>query len=179
VKKRFIVIAGAALIASAAGAQAPQGAGPLSNALLSTWQRYSRNMPAAGDLMPPDKYAFKPTPQQMSFGQIMAHEAQSNETLCGALGGGAQSPSESAAGANAPKAELIARLRKSFETCRGVVAGLKESELGDSVPFFGGRKVTKALAAVALAQDWADHYSQAAMYLRLNGILPPSAQPRK
>jgi hypothetical protein len=59
-----------------------------------------------------------------------------------------------------------------------VVAGLSESALADSAPFFGGRKATKARVAIALAQDWADHYAQAAMYLRLNGILPPSARPR-
>jgi hypothetical protein len=47
------------------------------------------------------------------------------------------------------------------------------------VLFFGGRKATRARAVIALAQDWADHYAQAAMYLRLNGILPPSARPRK
>lgn len=182
-KTRFVVIV-ATLMASAAGAQAPQaqppqGAGPMSSALLAAWARVSQNMPAAGELMPPDKFAFKPTPEQMTFGEILAHEAESNETLCGAMAGGAKAPSESAAGATAPKADLVARLRKSFETCRGVVAALQDNTLGDSVPFFGGRKATKARAAVALAQDWADHYAQAAMYLRLNGILPPSARPKK
>lgn len=180
-KKRFVVIAVVAIagVASAQTPQAPQGAGQLSNALLAAWVRFSQNMPAAADLMPPDKYTFKPTPEQMSFGEILAHEAESNETLCGALAGGAKTPTESAAGATAPKADLVARLRKSFEYCGGVVSQLKESALADSVPFFGGRKATKARAAVALAQDWADHYAQAAMYLRLSGILPPSARPRK
>lgn len=180
-KKPFVVVALVAIagVASAQAPQAPQGAGQLSSALLAAWMRASQNMPAAADLMPPDKFSFKPTPEQMSFGEIIAHEAESNETLCGAMAGGAQKPSESAAGATAPKADLVARLRKSFETCRGVVAGLKDNTLGDSVPFFGGRKATKARAAVALAQDWADHYAQAAMYLRLSGILPPSARPRK
>jgi hypothetical protein len=152
--------------------------GPLSAALVSAWQRASVNMPGAADAMPADKFSFKPTPAQMSFGEILAHEAQSNETLCAAVAGGQQTPSESAAGATAPKDQLVARLRKSFETCGGIVAKLPESALGDSVPFFGGRKATKARAAIALAQDWADHYAQAAMYLRLNGILPPSARPR-
>ena len=178
--KRLIMLG--VLVTSVAGAQAPQppkGAGPTSDALLAALVRFSRNMPGAAELMPPEKFAFKPTPEQMSFGEIIAHEAQSNETLCGAMVGGAQQPSESAAGATAPKADLVARLRKSFEACRGVVAGLEDSALGDSVPFFGGRKATKARAAIALAQDWADHYAQAAMYLRLNGLLPPSAQPRK
>jgi hypothetical protein len=167
-----------------AGAQqppAPPGpppAGPLAAALQVAWQRASRNMPAAAEDMPADKFGYKPTPEQMSFAEILAHEAQSNESLCAALAGGRQTPSESAAGASASKEELVARLRKSFEYCGGVVAQLTESALGDSVPFFGGRKATKARAAVVLAQDWADHYAQAAMYLRLNGILPPSARRR-
>lgn len=170
------------LVAGVANAQAPQGpqpSGPLSAAMLSAWQRASRAMPAAADLMPAEKFTYKPTPGQMSFGEIIAHEAESNETLCRALAGGTQTPSESAAGATAPKADLVARLRKSFDTCGSVVAQIKESALGDSVPFFGGRKATKARAAVALAQDWADHYAQAAIYLRLNDILPPTARPRQ
>ena len=109
----------------------------------------------------------------------MRHEARSNETLCGALDGSAAQPSESAAGATAPKDSLVARLRKSFETCASVIAKIGDATLGDSVSFFGGRKATRARAMIALAQDWADHYSQAAMYLRLNGILPPTARPRQ
>jgi len=166
------------LVAPAAGVAQQQGqaAGPLAAALSSALNRAARNMPAAAELMPPDKYGFKPTPEQMTFGAIIAHEAQSNEMLCGALGGTPASTTEAAA--DAPKDDLVARIRASFESCRSAVGGLSESALGDSVPFFGGRMATKARVAVALAQDWADHYAQAAMYLRLNGILPPSARPR-
>jgi hypothetical protein len=166
------------LAASSQQVQVPPASGPLSAAILAAWQRAANAMPAAGEAMPAEKFGFKPTPAQMSFGEILAHEAQSNETLCAAVAGAAATPSESAAGATAPKEQLIARLRKSFETCGGVVAKLTESQLGDSVPFFGGRKATKARAAIALVQDWSDHYAQAAMYLRANGILPPTARPR-
>jgi hypothetical protein len=150
----------------------------MSNALLAAYQRARNNMPAAGELMPADKFSFKPSPAQMSFGEILAHEAESNETLCGALAGGTKTPTESMAGATAPKDQLVARLRKSFDDCGAVVAKVMDGTLGDSVPFFGGRKATKARAVIALAQDWADHYAQAAMYLRMNGILPPSARPK-
>jgi uncharacterized damage-inducible protein DinB len=180
--KQVLAAVSVALLAatSPAAAQqaAPQPAGPLAAALLQVWQRAARNMPAAADDMPAEKFSFKPTEQQMSFGEIIAHEAQSNETLCAALAGGQATPSEAAAGAQAPKEQLVARLRKSFETCRDIVSRLTETALGDSVPFFGGRKATKAVAAVYLVTDWADHYAQAAMYLRLNGILPPSARRR-
>ncbi len=155
-----------------------QDLGPVASALKSSWQRASQNMPAAAELMPADKFGFKPTPEQMSFGEILAHEARSNEMLCGAISGAATTPSESAAGAIASKEELVGRLRKSFETCAEVIGKLMETNLGDSVSFFGGRKATRARAVIALAQDWADHYSQAAMYLRLNGILPPTARPK-
>jgi DinB superfamily len=151
---------------------------PVAAALKASLTRYSNNMPAAADLMPADKYGFKPTPEQMSFGEIIAHESESNETLCGAIAGGAQTPSEPPAGATAPKEQLVARIKHSFEYCGTVIAQLKDNTLGDSVPFFGGRNATRARAAIALAQDWADHYAQAAMYLRASGILPPSARPR-
>jgi len=44
-----------------------------------------------------------------------------------------------------------------------------------------GRKVeqSRAAAMITIATDWTDHYSTAASYLRLNGILPPTAQPKK
>jgi hypothetical protein len=175
--KRLAALAAAALCSVPTVARA-QELGAVAAALKVSWTRASQNMPAAADLMPADKYGFKPTPEQMSFGEILAHEARSNETLCGAIDGAAAQPSESPAGAAASKDSLVSRLRKSFETCSGVIARLKETTLGDSVSFFGGRKATRARAVIALAQDWADHYSQAAMYLRLNGILPPTARPK-
>ena len=176
--KRMTTLAAVACLALPALLSAQSQSGSMAAALQATVTRFARNMPGAADSMPADKYGFKPTPGQMSFGEILAHEAESNETLCAAISGSAATPSESAAGASAPKADLVARLRKSFEYCGTVVGGLKDSALGDSVPFFGGRKATRARAVIALAQDWADHYAQAAMYLRLNGILPPSARPR-
>ncbi len=41
---------------------------------------------------------------------------------------------------------------------------------------FGGRKMTRAAVMTLTTGDWADHYSQLAIYMRLNGMLPPSAK---
>jgi hypothetical protein len=54
-----------------------------------------------------------------------------------------------------------------------------DSKLGDTVELGGGREGPRAFALIALTNDWADHYSAAAMYLRLNGLLPPTAQEKK
>ncbi len=56
---------------------------------------------------------------------------------------------------------------------------MDDSKLGDNVENFGGHDLPRAVDALRLASGWADHYATLAMYLRLNGILPPSAQPKK
>jgi hypothetical protein len=56
---------------------------------------------------------------------------------------------------------------------------MDDSKLGDTIDLFGGRQAPRATAALILSGGWADHYATAAMYLRLNGIVPPSAQPKK
>jgi hypothetical protein len=57
---------------------------------------------------------------------------------------------------------------------------VNDSQLGDEVTMFGRPSgQSRAAMMIILAADWADHYSTAASYLRLNGILPPTAQPKK
>ncbi len=77
------------------------------------------------------------------------------------------------------KEKLVTALKASFEFCTTALSKVDDSKLGDEIELFGGRKGPRAFALIALTNDWADHYSSAAMYLRLNGLLPPTAQPKK
>jgi len=77
------------------------------------------------------------------------------------------------------KEKLVAGLKASFDFCATALAKVDDAKLGDEVELFGGHKGPRAFALIALTNDWADHYSSAAMYLRLNGMLPPTAQPKK
>jgi hypothetical protein len=85
---------------------------------------------AAAQLMPADKYDFKPTP---------------------------------------------ARLTQSFAFCDTALASLDDSRLGETFSLFG-RNWSRAAMETRAISDWADHYSQLAIYLRLNGLLPPTAK---
>ncbi len=67
-------------------------------------------------------------------------------------------------------------MKESFAYCEQVLAKADDSTLGQAVAFSGGRTGTRASALIHLATGWADHYGAAAMYLRLNNLLPPSAQ---
>ena len=78
-----------------------------------------------------------------------------------------------------PKDKLVPAVKESPDFCSRALASLQDSKLGDTVKFFGGRPATRARALIELTDDLEDHYSQLASYMRLNGMLPPSAQPKK
>ena len=172
--RKTLIPAIAALLAAAPLAGA-QSANPVTDALRATVPGAERTLTGAADEMPADKYAYSPTKDQMSFGQLVLHVATSNEFLCSKIGG-VDAPTEAKLTPTSPKDQLSARMKRSFEFCSSAFAKLTDAALIDSVPFFGGRKVTKAAAVLDIVGDWEDHYSQAAGYLRLNGMLPPTAK---
>ena len=141
------------------------------------YQRDAKNMTAAAEEMPDDKYSYHPTADQMTFGKLIAHVAQSNGGLCGALSG-TTAPAALHVSDTASKADLVAALKASFDFCGPVLDGLTDAKLGGTVTMFH-RTMPRATALLMLPVDLADHYSQMAGYLRLNGMLPPSAQRRK
>lgn len=161
------------LFAIAAVAQ-ESSSNPVVDAAKSLLQRQAKNLTGAAEEMPEGDYSFKPTPEQNSFGHVVMHIVQSNDFLCSKLSGQASSPS-SLKDTDA-KDKLTAALKSSFESCTTAVSGLKDSDLSQPVTMYGGRQATKAAALIGLTNDWADHYSQMAMYLRLKGKLPPTAR---
>jgi DinB family protein len=148
--------------------------GPVTTAFRADADRLARNLLAAADDMPPAKYQFKPTPAQMSIAEVVLHIAGDSEFGCAALGGG-KAPAEPKLSPADSVPKLIARLTRSFAFCRAQLAKLNDARLGDKIPGYEGQ-TTRAAMIFELHEDWADHYSQLANYLRLNGILPPTAR---
>jgi hypothetical protein len=148
---------------------------PLSASVKVAMARASKNMIAGAEAMPADKYGYKPMPDMMSFGHLMVHIADTNTTLCSKLSG-TPAPDGKLDEADG-KDKLVAGLKASFDYCSTALANADDSKLGEQIAIFGGRMVPRAAAWLILSGSWADHYSTEAVYLRLNGILPPSAQP--
>jgi uncharacterized damage-inducible protein DinB len=172
-----VALAACFAMPAAAHAQSAQDPSPVMDALRQVSQRFQQNLVGSAKEMPADKYSYKPTDKQRTFGALMLHVAMSNEFMCSAISGQPQ-PKGAQLSATSPKDALVTRLEKSFSYCSEVLAKVNDSGLDQQVPFFGNRKVSRATAVLGLAEDWADHYGHAAMYLRLNGMLPPSAQRR-
>jgi uncharacterized damage-inducible protein DinB len=175
-KRIVLVLAALALTPFSSFGQAAQmGKNPVSDAVRSILERASKNIVAAADEMPADKYAFRPTPEQITFGHLVMHMAGSNNLLCSKISGEASPDSEKLSETDS-KDKLIAALKSSFDFCTQAMAKVDDSNLGEELTLFGGRKATRAAAMIALTDDFSDHYSAAASYLRLNGLLPPTAQ---
>lgn len=147
---------------------------PVSTVMREILPRQQKNLVAAAEEMPADKYGYKPTEPQMTFGKLMMHIAESNNHLCAKISD-SQEPKTELKETDG-KDKLVAALKASFDFCNTTLAKVDDSTLGDTVELYGGRKGPRAFALFALTMDWADHYSAAAMYLRLNGLLPPTAQ---
>jgi DinB superfamily len=181
--KLITLIAVAAMVAATAPRGWAQTAAPevvpnpLSTSVKVQMARVSKNMVAGAEAMPADKYGFKPTADMISFGHLMIHIAETNTTLCSKLSGTA-APEAKMEETDA-KDKLVAGLKASFDFCSTALANLDDSKLGEQMAVFGGHMVPRAAAWLILAGSWSDHYSTEAVYLRLNGILPPSAQPKK
>jgi hypothetical protein len=135
-------------------------------------QRFSKNLIGAANTMPADKYSYRPTPEQITFAHLMTHVAESNNGLCSAVAG--QPPKETKLSESDSKDVLAKAVQDSFTYCEQVLSTADDSSLGQSFTL-GTQTGTRASAVLRLASSWGDHYSAAAMYLRLNNLLPPSA----
>jgi hypothetical protein len=152
-------------------------ANPVSGFVKAGVARYEKNMVAAAEAMPAEKYGFKPSPEMNSFGHLVMHIAQSNNTFCAKISG--QTPPDVKIAETDPKEKLVAAVKDSFAYCTAALAKVDDSKLGEQFVLFGNRPISRGGALVALGGSWTDHYATQAIYLRLNGILPPTAQPAK
>jgi len=152
-------------------------ANPVSGFVKAGVARYEKNMVAAAEAMPAEKYGFKPSPEMNSFGHLMMHIAQTNNTFCSKISG--QAAPDVKIAETDPKDKLVAAIKDSFAFCTTALEKVDDSKLGEQFMFFGNRPISRGGALVALGGSWTDHYATQAIYLRLNGILPPTAQPEK
>jgi hypothetical protein len=138
---------------------------------------------AAFDSIPADEYDYRPTPVQQSVGYIAQHLEDANLQLCARIGG--VPPTRTAKGSLAdtvkaqwPKDTLVARLRRSLAFRDHAMARVTDASLAEMLPVGppgSERRAPRVRFVIKLVTDLAEHYSQLASYMRLLGLVPPSA----
>ena len=101
---------------------------PVASSLRMLVGRSQGNIIGAISAMPADKFSYKPTPDQITFGHLVVHITESNNGLCSKV-----------ADVPAPKAEevkdtdskdkLLAAAKASFDFCNTALAKMDDSKL--------------------------------------------------
>ena len=190
-RKSLLSLALSLALPAVLAAQQPAGpppGGPITGVFRGRTMALQRNLALAFDSIPESKFSYKPTPVQLTIGFIAQHLTNDNYLFCNQFGDKkATRPDKETATpdsvkASWPKADLVASLKESFAFCEQAFAQLDDAKLADNITMtFGGqsRQAPRAQMVLGHVVDMADHYSQIANYMRLNGMLPPTALQRR
>ena len=150
----------------------------ISAAAASLAGEYGKHFPALGQLsvtvaqaMPADQYTFKPHPESMTFGELMLHIASTNYAFCAGLKD-SDAP-QSAAPVPTDKDGVVKFLAASFDYCSEIIPNLSEAQLSQPHNSPDGRLPGREVL-LAMYIHVAHHRGQAEIYLRDQGIKPPS-----
>jgi len=155
-------------------AQAP--APSLAKELAATFQRAATEIIDVAEAMPAEKYGYKPTPEISSFGDQLVHVAGITQRFIDAAKG---TKTDAAHHGAMAKPEVIALLKTTFQSAQEMITPLTDAQLLEPVKFpFGDRTVTRATFWQGPLFQIRNHYGQLVVYLRMNGIVPPTSARR-
>ena len=154
--------------------QAQDTANPLTATVRKTFDEYSKNVIGAAEVMPAEKYSYRPSPDVRTFGATIAHVADVNYLICAKLMT-APAPQAAKTSESDPKDKLVTALKASMDYCSQAFSKITDANLAEMVPWFGGRQITRLGVAEAVSYDLVDHYAGLSIYLRMNTLLPPTA----
>jgi uncharacterized damage-inducible protein DinB len=113
----------------------------------------------AADMVPADKYNYKPVDTVRNFGQIIAHVTDSLNFFCARGAGNKVEYSDAAEKGSTDKATLVPKLKQAIDKCNAAYAG----DNGQVGPLLGNIGHTSL------------HYGNIITYLRMMGLKPPSS----
>jgi uncharacterized damage-inducible protein DinB len=175
-RQTIVTVAVIALCACAVGAQMPAGQNPISAGQKMLFSMVKTNIIRSAEKMPEENYAFKPTPDVRSFGQLIGHVADSQYAFCSPVLG-KPNPGLGIEKSKTTKADLVQAVKDAFAFCDPAYDGLTDAQAGAMVKFMGDQAKATVLAFNTAHDN--EHYGNIVTYLRMKGIVPPSSEPRK
>ena len=167
------------LVSSAAFAQddttAKDTAEPVMRSLQGLHQMTSATIVKTAEMLDDAMYAYRPTEDVRTAGQMLAHIANAQYLFC-STAAGTTSPNEVNFEETATtKAEIVPALKDAFAYCDGVYASMTDAQGAEARDMFGNEMAASGVLAFNTAHNY-EHYGNLVTYMRLNGIVPPSSQ---
>jgi uncharacterized damage-inducible protein DinB len=142
--------------------------------VLKDWAGLKDTVVKLANAMPEDKYGYKSTPAQRDFGQQVLHIAQVNDMLLQLVGGKTAAPAVD--GKATRKADVIKAMADSFDYGTALINEQTDQSMLETVQArFLGPSTRARVFYFLVGHTW-DIYGQMAVYLRLNGGVPPASQ---
>ena len=150
---------------------------PIVDSSKGTFATIKDSILRSAEKVPENLWSYQPTPEIRTWGQLVAHQADVQYEICGAVATG-KPVMKGLEKTLKTKAEIIAALKDSFAYCDSVWAKLTDAEAGQPATFFG-QKMTKIAVMNFNTAHSNEHYGNMVTYMRMKGIVPASSEPRK
>ena len=146
----------------------------VTSSLLGLFEITKDNIMASAQMLDEELYAFRPTDEVRSMGELFAHIANAQYAFCSAAAGESSPATENFEQTRSTKASIIEALEMGFGYCEGVFSRMTDEMGANSVQFFGAQNTAHGVLAFNSAHNY-EHYGNLVTYMRLNGITPPSS----
>ncbi len=169
-----------ALAQSGGSGQAPSAPAPagaiMARLAQGAWASAKLNIVESADQMPEANYGYKPVDTVRTFGQILAHVADSNYFYCARSKGEAPPvPDGTLEKTATTKAAIVKALGESVAYCDAVYNSLTAESAAEMVTA-GNNRIPRAQPLFANASHNVEHYGNLVTYFRMKGLVPPSTK---
>jgi uncharacterized damage-inducible protein DinB len=174
-----LVAAVISLSATAAAAQvAPKGTGYRAE-YLAELSVAEDHLVRLAEVIPADKYTWRPAPGVRSVSEVLLHVAGSNFNLPRTLG---VVPREGMLGTDywtstTDKATIVGALKESFGFLRSGIEKLTPADAEKKMAWFDGENTYRGILYF-FTRHTGEHTGQLIAYARFNGIVPPWSEGR-
>lgn len=128
------------------------------------------------ETMPEDKYAFKATPESLTFAKNLMHVGFAIDWHSQSLLGNREprdwNTDKVFKVSNKSKEEMIVIINKTFDEAIKLIKQFNANQLDDKLDYFGLNR-TKRQIFLLLADHITHHRGQMLVSIRLNGLVPP------
>jgi len=168
----------AAVPAAPAATQAAAPAGPtdpLSRVLFNSYNTMKLNMTQSAEKVSEADFAFQPTKEVMTFGQIIGHVATSQFSYCAAAKGEPNPNKDDFQKSATTKAALQKALADSFAYCDAVYGTGTDAKAMELIKA-GSGQAPRAGRLIGNLTHVNEHYGNLVTYMRIKGYVPPSTE---
>lgn len=169
----FLILLLNSLIVSAQTDTLPKTA--FTQMYLPVWEEAMEHCLAVAEAMPDTLYAYRPTEVSKTFAEQMVHIATSTELLTKRYVQGMEVKPVRLDASTMNKTEIIALMKKGFAYTTKVIYTIEQEQLDElCIMYHSKNEVSRAFALFYTQDHLANHRAKANLYIRMNGITPPS-----